>query len=154
MFAMRLGSAGLPDMNHDLLTRLYLRQYAFLTRTHARQTASARFHFATLAVSGLVSLAGLAMLAFGFWIASRALNKPIVPWAAPDWLILVGSSALVLLPGIFIDKKMSRLRYVDEGVIAFYSTPGERLRWWLGVLSIFPLGGVVAACFGALRIGA
>jgi hypothetical protein len=141
-------------MKHDLLTRLYLRQYAFLTRTRAHQTASARYHFATLAVSALVSLAGLAMLAFGFWFASRVLNKLIVPWAAPDWLILVVSSALVLLPGFYIDKKMSPLTFVDENVIAFYSAPSQRFRWWLGVLSILPLGGVVAACFGALRTGA
>lgn len=138
-------------MNHDLLTRLYLRQYAFLTRRYPRQPASAIYHFATLGVSALVSLAGLATLALGFWVISRALNRPIVPWAAPDWLVVVGSLGLAFLPGVFIDKKMSSLRLVDKDLVTFYSEPQERLRWWLAVLSIIPLTGVVAVCFVALR---
>lgn len=138
-------------MNHDLLTRLYLRQYAFLSRRYPRQPPSAIFHFATLAVSGLVSLAVLAISALGFWIVSRVLNRPIVPWDAPDWLIVVGSLGLAFLPGIFIDKKMSPLRLVDQDIVTFYSAPRERLRWWFTVLSILPLTGIVAACFVALR---
>ncbi|MCW5574221.1 MAG: hypothetical protein KIT37_14460 [Steroidobacteraceae bacterium] len=138
-------------MNHDLLTRLYLRQYAFLIRRYPRQPASAIYHYATLGVSALVSLAGLAILALSFWIISRALNRPIVPWAAPDWLVVVGSLGLAFLPGIFIDKKMSSLRLVDQDLVTFYSAPAERLRWWVAVLSILPLTGIVAACFVALR---
>lgn len=151
MFATALGSAGLREMNHDLLTRLYLRQYAFLKRRYPRQPASAIYHFATLGVSALVSLAALAILALGSWVVSRLLNRPIVPWAAPDWLIVVGSVGLAFLPGVFIDKKMSPFRLVDQDVVTFYSAPGERLRWWVSVLSILPLAGVVAACFVALR---
>jgi len=151
MFVTRLDNVRPPDMHHDLLTRLYLRQYAFLTRRYPRQPASAIYHYATLGVSALMSLAGLAILAFGFWVVSRVLHRPIVPWAAPDWLIVVGSLGLAFLPGIFIDKKMSPLRLVGQDLVTFYSAPGERLRWWLAVLSILPLTGVVAACFVALR---
>jgi hypothetical protein len=147
----RLDSAVGNDIEHDFLTRLYLRQYAFLTRRYPRQPQSTIYHLATLGVSGLVSLAGLAVLAFGFWFVSRVLGRPITPWAAPNWLIAAGSLGLTLLPGLFIDKKMSPLRFVEQGLIAMYSEPRERRRWWMAVLSIVPLAGIVAACFTALR---
>lgn len=140
-------------MNHDLLTRLYLRQYAFLTRRYPRQPSSVIFHFATLGVSGLLSLAVLAAVALGFWVASYVLNRPITPWAAPDWLVGLGCLGVAFLPGMIVDKKMSPLRLVAEDVITFYSTPRQRFRWWLAVLSILPLAGIVAACFAALRSG-
>jgi len=54
---------------------------------------------------------------------------------------------------MIVDKKMSPLRLVAEDVITFYSTPRQRFRWWLAVLSILPLAGIVAACFAALRSG-
>lgn len=152
MSGTRLGNVVRSDMNHDLLTRLYLRQYAFLTRRYPRLPPSAIFHFATVGVSALLSLVILAAVALGFWIASRVLNKPVVPWAAPDWLIVVSCLGVAFLPGMFIDKKMSALRIVDQDLVAFYSTPRERLRWLLAVLSILPLTGVVVACFAALRL--
>jgi hypothetical protein len=138
-------------MNHDLLTRLYLRQYAFLKRRYPGQSPSAIFHFATIGVSALVSLAGLALLAMGFWGISYMLGRIIVPWSAPRWLIAAGSLALAFLPGMIIDKKMSAYQTVRLDLITFYSTPRERLRWWLAVLSIVPLVGIVAVCFVSLR---
>ena len=139
------------DIEHDLLTRLYLRQYAFLTRRYPRQSQSTIFHLATLGVSAFVSLAGLAALALGFWFISRVLGRPITPWAAPDWLIIAGSLGLAFLPGLLIDKKMSSIRFVERDLISMYSAPRERLRWWIAVLSILPLAVIVAACFVALR---
>ncbi len=141
-----------PDMNHDLLTRIYLRHYAFLTRRYKSQPASAIYHLATLTVSALVSLAGLAILALGLWFIVRVLDLPVAIWAAPDWLAIGVSLSLAFLPGVFIDKKMFPLRVVDEDLIAFYSTPRERFRWWLALLSTVPLGAVVGACFGLLRV--
>jgi hypothetical protein len=139
------------NCDHDLLTRLYLRQYAFLRRRSPRQPPSATFHYATIGVSALMSLASLALLALGFWAISWVLNRLIVPWDAPEWLIVLASLCIAFLPGVFIDKKMSSFRDVDQHFIVFYSTPKQRFLWWLAVFSIFPLAGIVAACFASLR---
>lgn len=139
-------------MNHDVLTRAYLRHYAFLMRRYPHQQPTTIYHFAVLAVAALLSLALLALTAIGFWLASHILQTPVVPWNAPKWLILALSAMLVFLPGYFVDKKMEPFRFVGEDLIALYSTQGQRLRWWLTVLSILPLAAVVAACFAVLRI--
>src|SRR3954465_406402 len=121
MLATRLVSVVPRDMSHDFLTRLYLRQYAFLTRRYPHQPPSAIFHFAAIGVSSLLSLAALAIVALGCWTASHVLGRLIVPWAGPNWLIFSGSLGLGFLPGIFVDKKMAVLRPVDQGLVAFYS---------------------------------
>jgi hypothetical protein len=96
-------------------------------------------------------LALFAALALGFWLASSMLNRPITPWALPGWVIAFGCLVLAFLPGLIVDRKMSPLRIVDQELVALYSTPGERCRWWLTVLSILPLTSIVAVCFVALR---
>jgi hypothetical protein len=138
-------------MNHDLLTRLYLRHYAYLTNRYPHQPPATIFHFATLGVSALLSLALFATLALGFWIASSLLNRPITPWALPGWVIAFGCLVLAFLPGLIVDRKMSPLRVVGQELVEFYSKPEERFRWWLTIFSILPLTCIVAACFVALR---
>jgi len=73
-------------MNHDLLSRIYLRHYAFLMRRYRGHPPSTIFHYATFGVSALLSTWLLATVAVGFWLASRVLGRPVAPWDAPDWL--------------------------------------------------------------------
>lgn len=138
-------------MDKDLLTGIYLRHSAFLVRRYPEQPSSAVFHFATLGVTVLVAAWLLAILALAFLVASQILGKPIAPWSAPIWLIAVASVALVFLPGIYVDRKF-RSCSVDTSLLENYNAPRERLLWWLLVLSLVLSAGIVAACFGAIRL--
>jgi hypothetical protein len=142
------GNAVRHDINHDFLTRVYLRHYAFLRRIYPHQPPTAVFHFATLGVSVLLSAA---LLALGFRLTSRLLHRPVAPWEAHDGVVIALSLGLVFLPGWFVDRRMQHLRVVDEELIMFFGARDQRLRWWLAVLLFIPLGRIVAACFAALR---
>lgn len=137
--------------SREFLTRVYLRHYAFLRRIYPRQPAKSIYHFATLGISMLVSFALLALTAVVFLTVSLVVQRPVVPWAFPDWIMFAGSMALVFLPGFAIDEKFRSLIDVDLETLELYSSGGQRKWWWLMVLSLLPLGGIVAACFGVLR---
>lgn len=138
-------------MDHDFLSGVYFRHYAFLVRRYRDRSPSAIFHYATYGVSALLSTWLLAAVAVGFWLASRALGRPVAPWNAPDWLVMLGSLAVVFLPGLYVDRRFHSLQRLDGSVIELFSSPRERWRWWLAALSIAPAVGIVAACFAAIR---
>lgn len=135
----------------DFLKQVYLRHYAFLRRLYPRQSAKAIYHFATLGISGLVSLALLALVAVACLAVSLIVQRPVLPWALPDAVLVAGCVGLAFLPGFAIDAKLRDLVYVNDDVLAFYSSDNQRLRWWLMVLAVLPLGAITAACFAVLR---
>lgn len=135
----------------DFLKQVYLRHYAFLRRIYPRQSAKSIYHFATLGISGLVSLALLALVGVACLVVSLIVQRPVLPWALPDAVLVAGCVGLAFLPGFAIDAKFRNLVDVDDEVLAFYSSDSQRLRWWLMVLSVLPLGAITAACFGMLR---
>lgn len=141
----------MEDARHDLLTRVYLRHYAFLHRVYPRQSAQATYHFATLGISGLVSFTLVALTAAFSLAVSLILQRPVVPWALPDWALIAGVAGTVFLPGFVIDAKFRNVVEVNREVLEFYSSESKRMRWWLMVLSIPALGAITAACFGILR---
>lgn len=141
-------------MDHDLLSGVYFRHYAFLMRRYRDRSPSAIFHYATLGVSALLSTWLLAVVAVGFWLASLAVGRPIAPWNAPDWVVVLGSLTVVFLPSIYVDRRFHALRVLDDSIIEFFSSPRERWRWWLAAMSMIPSAGIVAACFAAIRSSA
>lgn len=136
---------------HDFLTRLYLRHYAFLRRRYPRQPARAIYHFATLGLSGLLSCALLALIAAASLSVSVLVARPIVPWSLPDWALIVGSVAIAFVPGLAIDVRFRNLVDVNEETVEVYSSDAHRRLWWLMVLAIVPMCGIMAFCFGVLR---
>lgn len=79
---------------HNLLTRMYLRHYAFVRRAYPRQSANAIYHLATLGLSGLASLAVLAFTAATSLVVSLFMQSPVAPWEFPNWVLIVGSAAI------------------------------------------------------------
>jgi hypothetical protein len=141
-------------VKHDVLTTMYLRQYAFLMRCSPRMSPGTAFHFSTLAVSGIASLAVLAAIAAALWISSLVLGQSLMPWLLPDWALIVCAFGIAFLPGLYIDRKMADLRIVESDLIALYSSRYQRVLWMLTILSVIPLAAIVGLCFAALRIGA
>jgi hypothetical protein len=133
---------------------MYLRQYAFLMRCSPRMSPGTAFHFSTLAVSGIASLAVLAAIAAALWISSLVLGQSLMPWLLPDWALIVCAFGIAFLPGLYIDRKMADLRIVESDLIALYSSRYQRVLWMLTILSVIPLAAIVGLCFAALRIGA
>ena len=140
-------------MRHDVLTKMYLRQYAFLIRRSPRLSPGTAFHFSTLAVSGIASLAVLAALATTLWILSLVLGRSLAPWLLPNWALIVFAAGIAFLPGMYIDRKMAELRAVGSDLIAIYSSRHQRALWLLTMFSIIPLAAVIGFCFAALRTG-
>lgn len=138
-------------MKHDFLTQVYLRQYAFLVRGRPQISPRTAFHFSTLAVSGLMSLATLAILALALLILSRMLGRPVAPWSAPDWALVIVAAGIAFLPGMYIDRKMEAYRLVGSDLIAQYSTQRQRWLWLLTISSIIPLATITGLCFAAIR---
>jgi hypothetical protein len=136
---------------HDLLTRMYLRHYAFLRRSYPRQSPRAIYHFATLGLSGLLSSALLALLAAASLAISLILARPVVPWTVPEWALIIGSAVIALVPGLAIDRRFRNLIDVNQETVEQYSSGAQRRQWWLMLLSIVPICGTVAVCFGVLR---
>lgn len=136
---------------HDLLTKMYLRHYAFLRRRYPRQPARAIYHLATLGLSGLLSCALLALIATLSLSLSVLVARPVVPWSLPDWALIIGSAAVAFLPGLAIDVRFRNLVDVNAGTVELYSSGAHRRWWWLMALSIVPICGTVAVCFGILR---
>ena len=136
---------------HDLVMRMYLRHYAFLRLRYPEQPARVIYHFATLALSGLFSVALLALIAASFLAVSLIFAKPVVPWALPDWALIVGAATIVFVPGWVIDRRFNNLVDVNPETVGLYSSGEQRRSWWLMVLSILPICGILAACFGFLR---
>ena len=139
------------DVKHDALTAMYLRQYAFLVRCSPRISPGTAYHFSTLAVSGIVSLAMLAAAAAILWIASLVLGRSLAPWLLPDWALVIGALGIVFLPGMYVDRKMVGLRTVGSELIALYSSRHQRKLWLLTIASIVPLATAVGMFFVALR---
>jgi hypothetical protein len=133
---------------------MYLRQYAFLMRCSPRMSPGTAFHFSTLAVSGIASLAVLAAIAGALWISSLVLGQCLMPWLLPDWALIVCAFGIAFLPGLYIDRKMADLRIVESDLIALYSSRYRGGVWMLTILSVIPLAAIVGLCFAALRIGA
>lgn len=140
-------------MMHDALTQMYLRQYAFLMRGRLRISPATAFHFSTLAVSGLVSLAALATLAVALWISSLVLGRPLAPWLLPNWAFVAMAVGIAFVPGMYIDRKMAGLRSIESDLIDLYSTRHQRRLWLLTIGSIIPLAAVIGLCFAAIRAG-
>lgn len=134
-----------------MLTRIYLRHYAYIARIYPSRSPLGIHHLTVLGVGWLVSLCIFAAMALGLLVASVVLARPIAPWSAPKWLLLAVIAAVMLLPGWHLDKRMLGSRRVDADVLSFYNSRSQRIRWWLGLLSILPLCGVIAACFAAIR---
>jgi hypothetical protein len=141
-------------VKHDLLTSMYLRQYAFLMRCSPRMSPGTAFHYSTLAVSGIVSLAVLAAIATALWISSQVFGKSLIPWLLPNWALVICAFGIAFLPGMYIDRKMAFLRTVEDHLIAMYSSRHQRVLWLLTILSIIPLATIVGLCFGSLGSGA
>lgn len=131
---------------------MYLRHYAFLRRHYPRQPAKAIYHFATLGLSALLSLALLALLSAASLAVSLMLARPIVPWSLPDWALVVGAAALAFVPGWAIDVRFRTMVDVDPETIELFSSDENRRKWWLMALSILPISAVMGACFAVLRV--
>jgi hypothetical protein len=136
-----------------MLTRIYLRHYAYLTRIDPNRPLTGIYHLATLGVGWLLSLVTFAGIALGLLVISIAIQQPILPWAAPKWVVVGVCAGIAFLPGWFVDRKMLHLRVVEKDLLDFYGSRSQRIRWWLGFLSILPLSGIVAASFMLLREG-
>lgn len=141
------------NVKHDVLTAMYLRQYAFLMRCSPRMLPGTAYNFSTLAVSGVVSLAVLTALVAVLWMSSLVPGQPLIPWLLPDWAWVVCAFAIAFLPGMYIDYKMAGLRTVGNDLIAMYSSRYQRVLWLLTILSIVPMAAVIGFCFAALRTG-
>jgi hypothetical protein len=140
-------------VRHDILTQMYLRQYAFLMRCSPRLSPGTAFHFSTLAVSGIASLAVLAALATTLWISSLVLGRSLAPWLLPNWALIAFALAITFFPGMYIDRKMAELRTVGSDLIAVYSSSRQRALWLLTMFSIIPLATIIGFCFADLRTG-
>lgn len=138
-------------MKHDVLTRTYLRQYAFLMHCRPRTSPGAAFHFSTLAVSGIASLVVFTALAVALWISSLALGRTLAPWLLPNWAFAALALGIAFLPGMYVDRKMAGLRTVDSALLARYDSRHQRILWLLTIASIIPLTILAGICFVALR---
>lgn len=136
---------------HDLVMRMYLRHYAFLRLRYPEKPARVIYHFAALALSGLFSAALLALIAASFLAVSLIFARPVVPWALPDWALIVGAATIVFVPGWVIDRRFNNLVDVNPETVGLYSSGEQRRSWWLMVFSILPICGIAAACFAFLR---
>jgi len=145
------GKVSVQGEDHDLLTRMYLRQYAFLRHRYPRQPARAIYHFATLGLSGLLSCALVALIALVLLAVSGLVARPVVPWSLPDWALIVGSVAVAFVPGLAIDARFRDMADVNAETVEAYSSGAHRRKWLLMVLSIVPICGTVAVCLGILR---
>jgi len=148
---MRTDKLNVQGQPNDLVTRMYLRHYAFLRLRYPEQPARVIYHSATLALSGQFSAALLALIAASFLAVSLIFARPVVPWVLPDWALIVGAATIVFVPGWVIDRRFNNLVDVDPETVGLYSSDEQRRSWWLMVLSILPTCGIVAACFGFLR---
>ena len=152
-FRSRPDKQGRPVQNqpHDLLTRMYLRHYAFLRLRYREQPTRVIYHFATLGLSGLISVALLALLAASSLVISLICARPVVPWTLPDWALIVGAATIVFVPGWVIDQRFEKLTDVSPEIVKLYGSGEQRRHWRLMVLSVLPLCAIAAACFGILR---
>lgn len=141
------------SMDHDMLTRIYLRHYAYLTRLYPNRPLTGIYHLATLGVGWLLSLVAFAGVALGLLIISIVIQEPILPWAAPKWVLVAVCVIIAFVPGWFVDREMRHLRIVEKDLLEFYGSRSQRIRWWLGLLSLLPLSGIIAASFALLREG-
>jgi hypothetical protein len=111
------------------------------------------YHFSTLAISGVASVAVLASIATALWIFSLLLGRHLEPWLLPDWAQVNFAIGIAFLPGMYIDRKMEKFRIVDSELIAAYSSKRQRALWWLTIFSIIPLALIIGLCFAELRAG-
>jgi hypothetical protein len=109
------------------------------------------FHFSALAVSGLMSLTTLSLMAITLWIVSRAVGQPVAFWSAPDWVLASMAIGIAFLPGVYIDRKVKAFRVVGSDIIALYSTQHQRRLSLFTILSVVPLATVAGLCFASIR---
>jgi hypothetical protein len=129
------------------LTRMFLRDYAFVERMPGTRGHHSAHNLALIATSAWLTAACLAA-----WCIFCAIASPILPgwlalWSAPRWSAIVQLVVLVFVPSMLLDRKMRRYEAQRTAMIDLYSTPRERTYWWWTTASIVPLIGLVAACF-------
>jgi len=133
----------------DFVTRMFLRDYAFIETLSKNRSHHANCEFAAISVGAWVVALGFMLVTAVCLVLRDVIPPPLNIATASKPVTFVECLAIVLGGAWFVENKIRPFRSARPDCIDDFKTPRERLKWWLTSLSIVAF---VATLAGLLMV--
>jgi hypothetical protein len=129
----------------SFVTRMFLRDYAFIERLHGKLHHSVNYNFAALATTAWFTVLTILLLLFLCVLFRDVIPAFINPLTAEKGILLIECLTIPFIVDFLVERSIQRYKSAGRpDAVDRFSVPIERIKWWATTLSILAMTAAVA----------